>query len=293
MEMLQRLFAQLTALDNRFTEAPEVILVHDANEGSAERILADTRHSTFHGIVRTCPCEGLDYYDQKNFGACEARGEAILFVDSDVIPEDGWLQALLDCYIEEAPDVVAGATYIHGPSLYDRAFALFWFFPTEVDYRKTSRRPCKGFFANNVIFRAEAFRPVMFPDAPLVRGRCTMLADILLKSRHSIIMEPRARTRHPAPNGMKHFVYRALCEGQDNVKYYKSKHGKCLAAFGRFRRNVLRSLTKIATRHHEVGLNWPGALGAMFIALAYYGLTFCGELLTVAFPHMIRRHLRV
>jgi hypothetical protein len=31
----------------------------------------------------------------------------------------------------------------------------------------------------------------------------------------------------------------------------------------------------------------------MFIAFAYYGLTFCGELITAAFPHLIRRNMRV
>ena len=300
-EMLHRLFAQLTALDNRFAAAPEVILVHDKDDNSAEQILAaiGTGQPPFRGSVRTCPCEGLDYYDQKNFGARGARGEAILFVDSDVIPEDGWLVALLECYIEEQADVVAGATYIHGPSLYECAFALFWFFPLEADYRRLLRAPSTAFFANNVMFRAGAFRP--YPDAPLVRaGRWAMLADILLKSGQSIILEPRARTQHPAPNGVKHFVYRALCEGQDNVVQEKSADNRRLVALRRFRsalhrfgRNMLHSSTKIATRHRDVGLNWLGALGAMFIALAYYGFTFCGELVTAVSPQFIRQNLRV
>jgi hypothetical protein len=38
----------------------------------------------------------------------------------------------------------------------------------------------------------------------------------------------------------------------------------------RFGGNLRGSSTKIARHHREVGLNWPGALGAMFIALAYY-----------------------
>lgn len=290
-EMLRRLFGQLTAIENRFAEAPEIILVHNTDDRSAGQILAEIKAGqTFSGGVRTCPCNGLDYYDKKNYGAHEACGEAILFVDSDVIPEDGWLEALLDCYVEEKPDVVAGGTYIHGPSLYDRAFAIFWFFPTEADYRSQSRGPCAYFFANNVMFRAGAFRPVVFPDAPLVRGRCTMLADMILRSGQSIILEPRARTQHPPPNGVKHFICRALCEGQDNMK---EKQRKPFGALLRFGGNIFRSSFRIATHHREVGLNWVGALGAMFIAFGYYGLTFCGELVTAVFPHFIRRNLRV
>jgi glycosyltransferase involved in cell wall biosynthesis len=292
-EMLRRLFAQLTALDNRFAAAPEVILVHDADDSNARQILAEIEAgpTPFRGNVRTCACEGLDYYDQKNFGAREARGEAILFIDSDVIPEDGWLEALLECYIDEAPDVVAGATYIHGSSLYERAFALFWFLPMEADYRGLSRGPTAFTFANNVMFRAGAFRPV--PDAPLVRARWDLLLDILSASRQSIILEPRARAQHPPPNGVKHFIYRALTEGQDNVVQYNSPNGKRFAALRRFRRNVLRSSGQITRRHREVGLNWPGALGAMFVAFAYYSFVFCGEVVTAVSPQFILRNVRV
>jgi glycosyltransferase involved in cell wall biosynthesis len=294
-EMLRRLFAQLTAIDNRFVAAPEIILVHDADDSSAEQILAGIKaeQPAFRCTVRTCRCDGLDYYDQKNFGACEARGEAILFVDSDVIPENDWLEALLKCYGEAAPDVVAGATYIKGPSLYDRAFALLWFFPTEAEYRARSRSPTTRFFANNVLFRAGVFRLIAFPSAPLVRGRCTMLADELIKSGYSILVEPRARTQHPAPNGLKHFVYRALCEGQDNVVMHAGTKQKRLMALRRLCGYMRWSWAKIAKHHCEVGLNQFGALGAMFIALAYYGLAFYGELLTVVSPRFILRNLRV
>jgi hypothetical protein len=89
---------------------------------------------------------------------------------------------------------------------------------------------------------------------------------------------------------VKHFIYRALCEGQDNTK---KKRRKPLGALRRFGGNIFRSSFKIATRHREVGLNWAGALGAMFIAFGYYGLTFCGELVSAVFPHLIRRNLRV
>jgi len=292
-EMLRRLFAQLTAINNCFPAAPEVVVVHDTDDGSAEQILAEVagKQPSVHFLVRTCPCADLDYYDQKNLGAREARGEVILFVDSDVIPEDGWLKALLDCYVEEGCDAVAGATYIHGQSLYDRAFALFWFFPTEGDCRALSRGQSRFFFANNVLFRAAAFHP--YPEAPLVRTRWSLLADLMLKSGQSIIFEPRARTRHPAPNGVKHFVYRALCEGQDCAQYERPWYQKFLSALRRLGANMARSSTKIAAGHRDVGLNWPGTLGAMVIAFTYYGFAFCGEVVTVVFPNLIRQNLRV
>jgi hypothetical protein len=61
-----------------------------------------------------------------------------------------------------------------------------------------------------------------------------MLADQILKSGHRIIAEPRARTQHPAPNGLKHFVYRALCEGQDNA-HFESAHRKSFTVLRHFK----------------------------------------------------------
>jgi glycosyltransferase involved in cell wall biosynthesis len=293
-EMLRRLFRQLTAVQERFPSPPEVILVHDAKDGRAAGLLADIAagQSKFCGSLRTFPCAGLDYYDQKNLGALEARGDAILFVDSDVIPEEGWVEALLQCYSEEEADVVAGTTYIHGSSLYERAFSLFWFFPMEADCRGLSRTRAESFFANNVLFRAATFRALTFPDAPLVRGRCWMLADKMSKSGQLIINEPRARTQHPAPNGLKHFVCRALCEGQDNAQSLGRK-GRLITAFNRFVGHVIRSCKKIAVRYPEVRISRSGVLAAMFIAVAYYGVALCGELITAVYPQFVRRNLRV
>jgi glycosyl transferase family 2 len=73
------------------------------------------------------PCRGLDYYQQKNFGAQQAKHEAILLVDCDIIPCNGWLRNLLECYVEEQADMMCGATHMEQRTLYEKAFALFWF----------------------------------------------------------------------------------------------------------------------------------------------------------------------
>jgi cellulose synthase/poly-beta-1,6-N-acetylglucosamine synthase-like glycosyltransferase len=59
---------------------------------------------------RLAPATGLNYYDLKNFGAQQSDGDIILFLDSDVIPEAGWLKTLLGSLENPAVEVVAGNT---------------------------------------------------------------------------------------------------------------------------------------------------------------------------------------
>lgn len=53
----------------------------------------------------------------------------IVFLDSDVIPEEGWLAGLLRAFRNPAVQVVCGGTYISLEGLYSKTVALFWFFP--------------------------------------------------------------------------------------------------------------------------------------------------------------------
>jgi cellulose synthase/poly-beta-1,6-N-acetylglucosamine synthase-like glycosyltransferase len=83
--------------------------------------------------LRIIPASGLHYYDLKNFGAKHSKGELIIFLDSDVIPENGWLIGLLESF--QRPDVlvVGGNTYMTEGSLYEKSLALLYFFPRGSD----------------------------------------------------------------------------------------------------------------------------------------------------------------
>ena len=109
----------------------------------------------------------------KNIGAARARGEVIVFLDSDVIPEEGWLASLLQALSNLDVGVVGGNTYIAHEDLNGKAFALFWFFPLREARGGLWRDP--HFFANNVAFRAEVFRAHSFPPLGTFRGQCIAL----------------------------------------------------------------------------------------------------------------------
>ena len=191
MVMLRSLVQQLDAERMRLGGPTELILVHDAEETTASEILmsVESEMAGFSGLVKTVPVENLDYYQQKTMGASQSRGDAILFVDSDVIPASGWLSNLLNCYFNEKADVVCGTTCISTDSLYAKTFALFWFFPLAQD--AGVRRRTNHFFANNVLFRASVFRDLPFPESDLVRGKCIQLARMLGEHQKSIFIEPK------------------------------------------------------------------------------------------------------
>ena len=289
--MLMALIEQLRGLPQTPSVPPEMFLMYDGDDGDAATIMEQVRDITagFPGQVTALPCHGLDYYEQKNAGADRAKNEAILFVDCDIIPSQGWLKNLLDCYVEEKADVVCGVTHMEEQSLYEKAFALFWFFPLPSEMK--GRQSASRFFANNVLFRAEVFKNTPFPDAPLVRGKCLVLAKKLQADGRSICMEPRAMVLHPAPNGVRHFIKRALCSGQDNVLLRDDVGVR--GALRRFRWQIKAAVQRIAKHHREVGLGACGAIAAMVIAATYIGLECAGELISLINPRLIRNNLRV
>src|SRR6185295_6738629 len=161
----------------------------------------------FHAV------EGSDYYGQKNEGAQTASRDYVLFLDSDVVPESGWLRTLLGS-VRPGVDVVAGSTYIEADTFSGRAFSLFWFFPLRGP--SNGLQQTRHFFANNVLIKRDLFLAHKFPDLPLYRGQCTILSAKLLRSGVKLYLQTDARVAHPPPS-RKTFVHRALCEGYDAI----------------------------------------------------------------------------
>jgi Glycosyl transferase family 2 len=290
--MLSALSDQLQGLQDELPAPPELILVFDEEDGSAVDLrdrLAGGILDRFPGTVRMASSRALDYYQQKNFGAQLAKHNAILLVDCDVIPCGGWLRHLLNCYVEEQADVVCGATHMEQKTLYEKAFALFWFFPLASEMHH--RGKASYFFANNVLFRADLLKSTPFPECPLVRGKCVLLARTLVASSRSIYCEPNAKVIHPPPNGLAHFIKRALCSGQDSA--VMSADRGLRAAFRRCRWQIKNAAKRIVHHRHEVELAPWGIPAAVGIAASYFGLEFIGETIGLINPHVIRKHLRV
>ena len=160
---------------------------------------------------------GRGYYEQKNLGAREARGRFVVFLDSDVIPEPGWLPRLLGSFADPQVEVVCGNCFLDTGDLVSKSLALAWFFPLR-DGREVLVRQ-DSFFANNVAFRRDvALRYPFVPLADSSRGACRMLARRLTADGRGLFVNTAARVSHPAPNGIRHLFLRGLAQGRDNLR---------------------------------------------------------------------------
>jgi hypothetical protein len=165
----------LDGLDSRL----EVLLV--SAEAFPPALAGDLRRRVPADIdlaVHEAP--GLEYYPLKNFGASFAAGDLLLFVDSDVLPEAGWLAHLVGSFGQPDVHAVSGQTYIAPVDLTSRAYALGWTYALrDADGGLVTPRK---FYANNLALRADLFRKVPFRPLGLrSRGACSLLRDDLAR----------------------------------------------------------------------------------------------------------------
>lgn len=295
--MLSALGAQILALDPAQWQRPEVIVLYDP-AAIDPRLIQDTLTAAMGQTppvqaLKILPAEKLRYYELKNYGATQTGADVLVFLDSDVIPEPGWLAALLGGITQPGVDVIGGNTYIAPASFYTRAFALFWFFPLRTAGQEPV--PSEHFFANNVAFRKAVFDKHPFPCHRKFRGQCTDLARTLRENHLGLYRHPAARVDHPPPNGIYHFAIRALCAGHDLV-VVGPEHGyqpSVKSAWRRFRSQMRAARKRIATHRREVALGAAAGVAAQGLALAYYSLVFAGECITLAKPDFIPKRFPI
>jgi hypothetical protein len=278
----------------------QLLVCFDETEVDADAVAASVgREIALEGgpfAVALVPAAGAEYYELKNAAARMATGDIVVFVDSDVIPEQGWLGDLLRPFEDENVGVVAGNSYIEPVGLYGKAFALGWFFPL----RSTERvvRPAVRFFANNAAFRRDILQRFPFPELEgTSRGSCWRLSTILRENDVQIVESTGARVAHPPPNGLVHFLRRAIAEGRDRyfaaIPYGTQRPRVRVGTLGRLRRHLRTSTTSILRDFDRVGLPAPEVPVAIAISGSYYVLCTVGELMTIASPRFMMRHFRI
>ena len=299
--MLAQLGSQMAVAARKRGLKAELLVLYDANAVDPivpeSAIASQIDAATWPGTIQVVAAPGQRYYEQKNKGALLSAGEILIFLDSDVVPDEGWLEGLLAALDDPDVGVVGGEAYHATETLYDKLFAAFWEFAPRRASRGLYRH--KMFYANNVAVRRDIFLANPFPDADSFRGQCTQLAKALQSRGVPIYRQGDSVVSHPPPEGLHTFLARALCRGHDTV-YWRSRrrfgtllHANPLAALARWVRELSNVLVKVATRARAVGLGPLGVLAAIGLGFSYYSCKFLGEVVSFFTPGVIRNNLSV
>lgn len=197
----------------------QLLVLYDPGQvarSQPDGVLADAGFGPSQREAALVEAPGLRYYDLKNHAATLAVHGVLVFVDCDVVPERGWLTALLAPLADPNVAAVAGNSYIQPTGWYRRSVAAFWFFPPR-SAPEEAASDTNRFFANNVAFRTEVFRAHGFPRQARFRGQCAALGDALESAGLRIRTQPHSRVEHPPPNGVGHFLARAIAAGSDSL----------------------------------------------------------------------------
>jgi len=265
-----------------FAAPPELILVYDPLEADRPAVEAAAAAAAaargWPGRLEIAASgQRLDYYQKKNFGFARARGEIILFVDSDLAPEPGWLGALTRPFADPARSVVVGRTHFETGTLYERAMALFWIFDERLE--RDEVRPTPRLVSNNIAFRRPLFAALPFPDRTTYRGQCSELGARLSGLGIRMYEATGARAVHPAPAGVRAFAARAFRAGLDSAAY-RALEGPIGAGewLSEWRRDRAAVRGRIRARAPAIGAGAGSRAASALLGALYYSIKASGFL---------------
>jgi len=297
--MLNAISRQASELGIPDGEKHEIIILFDSDditETELRKFVVEALHPDADLDLRFEDGGAREYYDQKNYGATLARRDWLVFIDSDVIPEESWLRDLAVARRNSNAALIGGETYVTQTTMLDRALAAFWFFPRR--YEGSGTYTTDRFFANNFIIERQTFIDNPFPESTLVRGQCWLLAKRMLAQGQTIEICRSARVEHPAPNGGLHFFKRALIAGHDNwvmdleLEAADAQH-VTMKPLGRLRFDLRTAFRSIVEKDEALKLDFVGRSVARLLAVTYYGLSAMGQMTAPIVPRRFRSLFRV
>ncbi|WP_437882157.1 glycosyltransferase family 2 protein [Pseudomonas sp. LRF_L74] len=240
-----------------------------------------------HLTVATVP-PGTRYYGHKNIGFRFTRNDIVIFLDSDLLPESGWLEEMIRPFADYRHSVVVGNTYMDFDRFYARCVGLFWIFETRSTERELS--VTDWLVSNNIAFRRKVFERLPFPERVTFRGQCSELGRLLAANGILLYRNPMAQAAHPPPNGIRHFVERASYSGHDECSYRRLCAPVGVAnAWARFRFDLGVVNQRVTRRAPVIGAKAGTRLAARVLGAVFYLIKLIAYALTVFAPTAVRR----
>ena len=290
--MFTRLLEQLR--ENELVPRVEILVMYDETAIPATEVhrIVDSMTMADCPAVELVATQGLRYFPLKNEGGRRAKGEILLFMDSDCLPEAEWLRQLLDAFRRPEVDVATGNSYIDRDTFYSKIFAAGWYFAARMPDGPIVQTPMT--MANNLAMRRHIFERYPFPDVPSqYMGQGVTWCHTLAENHVPIFLNPRARVAHPPPV----FLRSAIMNGNDTaLRTRRPGEGRLQSlkvVSWRFQQNLRIMLSRIRLRYRDVGLPRVALPLAIAVAGVYWSLWSLAELVARWAPGLIpHKHLR-
>ncbi|KUM25285.1 glycosyl transferase family 2 [Mesorhizobium loti] len=280
---LTALAREIAAVSSAGFAKPKVVISHAGQnaEGPSLRSRIETEAPQLKQVAELSftACPGGRYYELKNNGISATDGKLVVFMDSDTVPEPGWLATLLGPFQDPEIVCVNGYTYLLCDDFFSKTFALIWFFPlAQGDQRFAEKRAIN---ANNVAFRRDWISSHPFPDHNGFKVSCTLLLHQLRGEGHELV-SVNARVHHYCPRGWRFFGWRALVSGRDADRKFVELHSpdrvqRVVKSFTRWGTMSWRTIRRVIRLAPQTGMPIWQIPFSLAVGLAFYTLAFFGH----------------
>ncbi|MBA3668653.1 MAG: glycosyltransferase [Sphingomonas sp.] len=276
---------ELAEVGPRLPRRPRVMYLYDRHSVSPKAIEvtieeAAPRLPELADLILTAT-DGLTYYQLKNYGVARAGTELSVMIDSDAVPQPGWLEAIIAPFDDPEVMAVGGFTMLGHDDFLSRAMALSWIFDLVGEGEATERR--KAIHVNNFAVRTEFFRAHPFPDLQAYKKQCVIWLRAIRSEGHRFVRTSKAMAIHAPHPGVKFLVWRAWTAGLDAdflAFHTRTSHslGRFAYAFVDLAKSLTRAWYRILFRAEAVEMPVWERPFALLVALTYYLLRLVAQL---------------
>lgn len=268
----------------------ELLVMYDPNlvDTSQLQVLVDQSMQPSQDRIRwrLVSAKNLHYYSMKNLGVKKAFGEYIIFLDSDVIPDPGWLSRIVGAMKDSKYSVLASSVYVDMDGFMNKVLGLIWVFDPVPKSDKIVR--VDRFRSNSVAIRRILLERYPFPEIPgRSRGSEFYLAMRMHHDGIQLYQHLGARLSHPRPLGKDTWA-KAIAWGRDR-ELNEMQHDVLYYAVTRF----MRAANRVVTFRHRVSLPTWQVPAALLVTIAFYVLFAAGGIATKIAPRYMARHFLI
>ncbi len=213
----------LKALEKQnFAEPFEVIIVDDGSKDNTVKVVKEfAKKSKLRIRVFANPHHGPAW--QRNFGARKARGEIVVFTDSDCVPGKSWIKEMVKP-IEQGKAVGVQGTY---KTLNKRSLiARFEGYEIEKRHEKMKKQKFIDFIGTfSAAYKKDIFLKFGGFDTSFktASGEDPELSYRIAKAGYKLVFNPKAFVYHPHPDSLRKYLKQKFFRAYWRVLMYK-KH---------------------------------------------------------------------